>query len=206
MTHSEPPFVQGELKHLLRERNKARKLWQFTRFPQHKTELDSKIKLKEKLDNTDNRKKASPISTLNGPNGIALSDSNKTDLIAQSLESQFQLNDIHNPQKNQIITSIVDAYINDHTNITDPIPPALPSEIINYIKKNKVKKSPGRDGITNEMIKNLPLITVFKIANIINNMFKLRNFPNAWKTAVVIPILKPGKNPKLAESYRPISL
>ncbi|GFT01091.1 probable RNA-directed DNA polymerase from transposon X-element [Trichonephila clavipes] len=31
-------------------------------------------------------------------------------------------------------------------------------------------------------------------------------FPNAWKTAVVIPILKPGKNPKLAESHRPISL
>ncbi|GFU17879.1 probable RNA-directed DNA polymerase from transposon X-element [Trichonephila clavipes] len=231
MTHSEPPFVQGELKHLLRERNKARKLWQFTRFPQHKTELNrlqNKIKRKvgqyrqqaweEHLTSLDaedgslwgtaraSRKKASPISTLNGPNGIALSDSNKTDLIAQSLESQFQLNDIHNPQKDQIITSIVDAYINDHTNITDPIPPALPSEIINYIKKIKVKKSPGRDGITNKMIRNLPLITVFKIANIINNMFKLRNFPNASKTAVVIPILKPGKNPKLAESYRSIFL
>ncbi|GFV58140.1 probable RNA-directed DNA polymerase from transposon X-element [Trichonephila clavipes] len=231
MTHSEPPYVQGELKHLFRERNKARKLWQFTRFPQHKTELNrlqNKIKrLAGKyrqqvwedhltsLDAEDGslwgtarafRKKASPISALNGPNGIALSDSNKTDLIAQSLESQFQLNDIHNPQKDQIITSIVDAYINDHTNTTDAIPPALPSEIINYIKKIKIKKSPGRDGITNKMIKNLPLITVFKITNIINNMFKLRNFPNAWKTAVVIPILKAGKNPKLAESYRPISL
>ncbi|GFW16768.1 probable RNA-directed DNA polymerase from transposon X-element [Trichonephila clavipes] len=231
MTHSEPPYAQGELKHLLRERNKARKLWQFTRFPQHKTELNrlqNKIKRKvgqyrqqvweehlTSLDAEDGslwgtarafRKKASPISALNGPNGIAFSDSNKTDLIAQSLESQFQLNDIHNPQKDQIIASIVDAYINDHTNTTDAIPPALPSEIINYIKKIKVKKSPGRDGITNKMIKNLPLITVFKITNIINNMFKLRNFPNAWKTAVVIPILKPGKNPKLAESYRPISL
>ncbi|GFX09102.1 RNA-directed DNA polymerase from mobile element jockey [Trichonephila clavipes] len=94
----------------------------------------------------------------------------------------------------------------DHTNNTDPIPPALPSEVINYIKKIKVKKSPGRDGVTNKMIKNLPLLTVFKITNIINNMFKLRYFPNAWKTAVVIPILKPGKNPKLAESHRPISL
>ncbi|GFT09984.1 RNA-directed DNA polymerase from mobile element jockey [Trichonephila clavipes] len=37
-------------------------------------------------------------------------------------------------------------------------------------------------------------------------MFKLRYFPNAWKTAVVIPILKPGKNPTLADSHRPISL
>ncbi|GFW65476.1 RNA-directed DNA polymerase from mobile element jockey [Trichonephila clavipes] len=122
------------------------------------------------------------------------SDSNKSDLIAQSLESQFQLNNIQNPQKDQIISSIVDAYINDHANTTDEIQPALPSEIINYIKKIKIKKSPGRDGITNKMIKNLPLITVFKITNIINNMFKLRSFPNSWKTAVIIPILKPGKS------------
>ncbi|GFW19845.1 hypothetical protein TNCV_3561481 [Trichonephila clavipes] len=28
----------------------------------------------------------------------------------------------------------------------------------------------------------------------------------SWKTAVVIPILKPDKNSALAESYRPISL
>ncbi|GFV64187.1 RNA-directed DNA polymerase from mobile element jockey [Trichonephila clavipes] len=37
-------------------------------------------------------------------------------------------------------------------------------------------------------------------------MLNLRYFPNAWKTAVVVPILKPGENPKLAESHRPISL
>ncbi|GFT69687.1 probable RNA-directed DNA polymerase from transposon X-element [Trichonephila clavipes] len=231
MTHSEPPFVQGELKHLFRERNRARKLWQFTRHPQHKTELNriqNKIKIKvglyrqqvweEHLTSLDVevgslwgtarafRKKVSPISALNGPNGIALSDTNKTDLIAQSLESQFQLNGIHNPQKDQIITNIVDTYITNHTNNTDPIPPALPSEVISYIKKIIVKKSPGRDGITNKMIKNLPILTVFKITNTINNMFKLRYFPNTWKTAVVIPILKPGENPKLAETHRPISL
>ncbi|GFW10230.1 probable RNA-directed DNA polymerase from transposon X-element [Trichonephila clavipes] len=231
MNHSEPPFVQGELKHLFRERNRDRKLWHFTRHPQHKTELNriqNKIKRKvglyrqqvweehlTSLDAKDSslwgttrafRKKVSPIFALNDPNGIALSDTNKTDLIAQSLESQFQLNDIHNPQKDQIITNIVDTYITNHTNNTDPIPPALPSEVISYIKKIKVKKSPGRDGITNKMFKNLPLLTVFKITNIIKNMFKLRYFPNAWKTAVIIPILKPGKNSKLAESHRPISL
>ncbi|GFY27890.1 probable RNA-directed DNA polymerase from transposon X-element [Trichonephila clavipes] len=168
MIHSEPPFVQGELKHLFRKRNRARELWQFTRYPQHKTELNriqNKIKRKvglyrqqvweehlTSLDAEDGslwrtakalRKKASPISALNGPNGIALSDTNKTDLIAKSLQSQFQLNDIHNPHKDEIITNIVDAYITNHTNNTDPIPPpALPSEVINYIKKIKIKKSP----------------------------------------------------------------
>jgi hypothetical protein len=32
------------------------------------------------------------------------------------------------------------------------------------------------------------------------------NFPKKWRSVTVIPILKPGKNPTNAESYRPISL
>ncbi|GFS58111.1 uncharacterized protein TNIN_430381, partial [Trichonephila inaurata madagascariensis] len=152
-THSELPFVQGELKQLLKERNRARKLWRFTRHPQHKTELNrlqNTIKRKVELyrqqvwedhltslDTEDGslwgtakafRKKAAPISALNGPNGTALSDTNKTDLIANSLESQFKLNDIQNPHKDEIITNIVHAYLTTNANNTDPLPPALPSE------------------------------------------------------------------------------
>ncbi|GFV58248.1 probable RNA-directed DNA polymerase from transposon X-element [Trichonephila clavipes] len=150
----------GELKQLFRDRNRARKLWQFTRFPLHKTELNriqNKIKRKvglyrqqlweehlTSLDAEDGslwgtarafRKKATPISALNGPNGVALSDTNKTDLIAKSLESQFQLNNIQNPQKDHI-SNIVETYITDHTNNTDPIPPALPSEILSECMEN----------------------------------------------------------------------
>ncbi|GFW53057.1 RNA-directed DNA polymerase from mobile element jockey [Trichonephila clavipes] len=56
VNHSELPFVQGELKHLFKERNRARKLWPFTRHPQHKTELNNYKKLsKEKLISTDNK-------------------------------------------------------------------------------------------------------------------------------------------------------
>ncbi|GFV05488.1 hypothetical protein TNCV_226991 [Trichonephila clavipes] len=40
MNHSELPFVQGELRHHFKERNRARKLRQFTIHPQHKTELN----------------------------------------------------------------------------------------------------------------------------------------------------------------------
>ncbi|GBM51582.1 putative RNA-directed DNA polymerase from transposon BS [Araneus ventricosus] len=37
-------------------------------------------------------------------------------------------------------------------------------------------------------------------------MLKFRHFPNCWKTARVLPILKPGKDPTHPVSYRPISL
>ncbi|GFS64044.1 hypothetical protein TNCV_3944421 [Trichonephila clavipes] len=67
-------------------------------------------------------RKPPPISALNGPTGIALSDTNKTEVIAQSLESQFQLNDIHNPHKDEVITSVVDAYQDSNANNIDLIP------------------------------------------------------------------------------------
>ncbi|GFU24886.1 probable RNA-directed DNA polymerase from transposon X-element [Trichonephila clavipes] len=119
MIHREPPFVQGFKRKVGLYRQQ---LWE-----EHLTSLDAED---GSLWGTARsfRKKATPISSLNGPNGIALSDINKTDLIAQSLESQFQLNNIQNPHKDQIISNIVEAYITDHTNNTDPIPPALPSE------------------------------------------------------------------------------
>ncbi|GFY56063.1 uncharacterized protein TNIN_348841 [Trichonephila inaurata madagascariensis] len=157
-THSELPFVQGELKNLFKERNRARKLWQFTRHPQHKTELN-------RLQNTIKRKvfhyrqqvwedhltswmlrtapfgelqsvqeKGPPDLTLNGPNGTALSDTNKTDIIANSLESQFKLNDIQNPHKDEIITNIVDAYLTTNINNTDSL--LLFLEVITYFKKD----------------------------------------------------------------------
>ncbi|GFU80864.1 probable RNA-directed DNA polymerase from transposon X-element [Trichonephila clavipes] len=110
MTHSEPPFVQVQYR---------QQVWE-----DYLTSLDAED---GSLWGTARafRKKASPISALNGPNGVALSDTNKTELIALSLESKFQLNDIHNPQKDDIITNTVDAYIANHTNNNniDPIPP-----------------------------------------------------------------------------------
>ncbi|GFW13291.1 putative RNA-directed DNA polymerase from transposon X-element [Trichonephila clavipes] len=56
------------------------------------------------------------------------------------------------------------------------------------------------------MLKHLPLVPIFELTNIITNIKKIGYFPIAWKTATVIPILKPGKDPTQAESFRPIAL
>ncbi|GFX75376.1 RNA-directed DNA polymerase from mobile element jockey [Trichonephila clavipes] len=82
----------------------------------------------------------------------------------------------------------------------------MSSEIINYIKKTKIKRAPGREGITNKILQNLTLPVIFQLTNIISNIFSTGHFPNSWKTASIIPILKPGKPRGLDDSYRPISL
>ena len=38
-----------------------------------------------------------------------------------------------------------------------------------------------------------------------NNIWLNDQFPNSWKTAMIIPIHKQGKDPKKAVDYRPIS-
>ncbi|GFW09822.1 PRE_C2HC domain-containing protein [Trichonephila clavipes] len=80
------------------------------------------------------RKKTFSISALNGPTGIALSDTNKTEVIAHSLEKQFHLNDIHNPRKDKIITSVVDAYMDSNINNTDIIPPLSHLKLFRSLK------------------------------------------------------------------------
>ncbi|GFW54561.1 probable RNA-directed DNA polymerase from transposon BS [Trichonephila clavipes] len=46
----------------------------------------------------------------------------------------------------------------------------------------------------------------YERGNIQLKILKLRHFPRNWKTAIVFPINKPGKNKKFPDSYRPISL
>lgn len=66
--------------------------------------------------------------------------------------------------------------------------------------------SPGKDNITYSMIKNCHEKLQMEILKIYNKIFSEQVFPAEWRTAIIIPILKPGKNPQETTSYRPISL
>lgn len=55
-------------------------------------------------------------------------------------------------------------------------------------------------------MKNLPNRAIFFLTNLFNNCLLLCYFPDAWKLAMVFPLLKPGKPPVDLFSYRPISL
>lgn len=81
-----------------------------------------------------------------------------------------------------------------------------PDEILSVISNFKTSKSPGFDQIQNVLLKKLPFNLIILLTLIFNSCFKIGFFPDAFKRAKVIPISKPGKDPKLCTSYRPISL
>ena len=74
------------------------------------------------------------------------------------------------------------------------------------IKKLKPRKSPGPDGVTNEMISNLGTKSLQTVLGFINRTWKDGVLPKGWREAHIKPILKKGKPPQEPKSYRPISL
>ena len=84
--------------------------------------------------------------------------------------------------------------------------PLTLQELDNALKKLKLKKSPGPDGITNEMLIHLDTTARLKLLEIFNLTWEEGRVPQMWKEATMIPIHKKGKDKRKSGSYRPISL
>jgi hypothetical protein len=64
----------------------------------------------------------------------------------------------------------------------------------------------GPDGLTALHLKHLGPKGISYLTSLYNLSMAGADLPAVWKTANIVPILKPGKNPNLSTSYRPISL
>ena len=66
--------------------------------------------------------------------------------------------------------------------------------------------SGGPDAIHNNMLLRLPAVALEALLAVFNSLWESGVFPDAWREATVIPILKPGKSGLDPLHYRPISL
>ncbi|GFS74724.1 probable RNA-directed DNA polymerase from transposon X-element [Trichonephila clavipes] len=226
-----PKILSPEIKFKIYQRNRLRKFWQRTRCPSiysqfltlsreiakdiqaySRDQWEKHIEALSPVDNTLWRKSSllrkpfQSIPPLKGALGnIAITPIEKAEVIADSLQEQFEPNHVVGRELfDQRIHDEVTNFIN--TPHVQEIEPTTPTEVLSYVQRLKPRKSPGLDQISNRMIKNLPLKFLLFITLLINQLFKNNYFPNAWKTAVVIPILKPDKDSALPTNYRPISL
>ncbi|GFW71097.1 RNA-directed DNA polymerase from mobile element jockey [Trichonephila clavipes] len=125
--------------------------------------------------------------------------------LLHSLQEQFEPNHVVGREDfAQRIHTEVEKFL--ATPLVQEIESTTPTEVLTYVQRIKPRKSPRLDQITKRMLKNLPLKFLLFITLLINQLFRNNYFPDSWKIAVVIPILKPDKNPEIAQNYRPISL
>ena len=136
--------------------------------------------------------------------GIALSDSEKAESLADYLEAQFQ--SVTDPSVPAVIQT-VDVALRSYflSPVSEPHL-TIPDEFHEAIRGLKVSKARGLNGIRNRALKHLHKRAVSLLARIFNAVLRTHLFPQMLKHASVISILNPGKDPALPSSYRPISL
>ena len=72
--------------------------------------------------------------------------------------------------------------------------------------KTSNKSAPGEDRINFEMISHLSEKAKLYLLKLYNNLWNKGEFIKEWKTAMVVPLPKPGKDPGNISNYRPVSL
>ena len=218
-----------EIRELISQKRRARNTWQRTHYPIDKQRYNYfSNKLKSTLKKHKNQLYTSHIQSLSPSNGslwrktkallkhkstipplryqnnnLATTDQDKSDLLANHLANTFKPHNI-SPDDTHMLQ--VDQFISSPLPMALPASPTTPGEVLSIVKKLRNNKSPGHDLINNKIVKNLPPKTIILLTYIFNAIFRLSYFPTTWKSALIITIPKPGKQPDLPESYRPISL
>ncbi|GFW34799.1 RNA-directed DNA polymerase from mobile element jockey [Trichonephila clavipes] len=129
---------------------------------------------------------------------IAVAPIEKADVIADSLQKQFEPNtDVEYPRFSAHIQRKVQKFLDSPTCMD--MEKTSPSEIQGFIKNLKQNKSPGIDLITNRIL-------IIFIVLLFNMLLENFYFPKSCRMAVVIPILKPNSDDYNPQNYRPISL
>ena len=115
------------------------------------------------------------------------------------------------------VTNYSDSFLRNETVIRETIPDFDIGRIEDYNKvftmnelrdaiKSSGSTSVGPDKIHYDFFRHLEERQLVELLAFYNYIWTDEVFPEAWRHSYIIPILKPGKDPKLVSSYRPIQL
>ena len=80
------------------------------------------------------------------------------------------------------------------------------SELRSVLPKLPSHSSPGSDLLHNQFLSHLPWTHHHALLNIFNLSFRTADIPPSWRSSLIVPVPKPGKDPTTVSAYRPISL
>ena len=80
------------------------------------------------------------------------------------------------------------------------------NQVTSAIKRCRNSRAYGPDFLSIFHLKNLGPLSTEHLTALYNDSLNFCRLPSIWKTSLVIPITKPGKDSSQGTSYRPISL
>ncbi|GFU64556.1 probable RNA-directed DNA polymerase from transposon X-element [Trichonephila clavipes] len=201
------------IRELNKTKNRFRKLWNNTRYPLYKREVNAlvrqiRIEINEHKNRTwknllsslnveDNSlynlhkritKKHTVIPPLHGPSGMAFSDFEKAEAFKDTLEVTFQENaEPYSDDKIEEVESLVNHYFDNFNTLTPPL--TSPLEVRGIIKKLPNRKSPGPDQIPNIALKYLPINAITHLTKIYNRKWSVID-PQAELTLHWVPVVR----------------
>ena len=128
-----------------------------------------------------------------------------SNLLAEAFKTESTIH-ITPARKREIDAEIEDRLRQPHQHAPSMDSDLTLTELNDAIRRLKTRKSPGKDGVCNEMIRHLGPTARRKLLELFNISWRTGVFPTAWKEATIIPIVKKDKDPTKTASYRPISL
>ncbi|GFX64664.1 RNA-directed DNA polymerase from mobile element jockey [Trichonephila clavipes] len=218
------------IRELIRAKNRFRKLWNDTRYPPYKREVNALIRqIRREIQEHKNRtwkdylltlnaednslynlhrkfsKRHIPFPPLHGPGGMAYSDFKKAEAFKDTLEVTFQENEEpYCDDKIEEVENLVDDYFDNFATCTPPL--TSPSEVRGIIKKLQNRKAAGPDQIPNIAFKYFTQNALTHLTKLHNQCLIKNHFPTLWKQANVIMLAKPNQDRTYPQGYRPISL
>jgi len=145
-----------------------------------------------------------PSPSLVTPGWIPVSDSEKSEAVADSLGTHFH--PVTDPSVPTFI-EIVDVALRSYFQIPASDPKLInPVEFHEAMRGLNISKALEQNSIQYKALEYISQRAVCLLVQIFNSVLRFHPFPQVWKHAREISILKPGKDPALPSSYRPISL
>jgi hypothetical protein len=116
-----------------------------------------------------------PSPPLQGPGGLAPSDSKKAEVLANSLETQFQ--PVDNPSRPPVIEMVNEAMRTyDYALVSKPDLTRQP-EVLHAIKALKFGEAPGPNGAKNRLLKHLTTRARTFLTKVFNVVLRRQYFP-----------------------------
>lgn len=135
----------------------------------------------------------------------AMTPAEKANLLVESFRKVHSFDNVDQESRDMMNQS-VGGFVYSHELMSDDFNVFFSLDELKRAIAAGRKTAPGMDNLHYELLKHVSDALLDELLSLMNDIWRQGRLPKSWKHAVVIPVLKPGKDPSSPSSYRPIAL